>query len=510
MKTLIPTPAIRACLHVLVAALLTLSLSACLKLESVNCSDELSCIEGMTCAAADDVCISAMSPACGNGIKEEQEACDDGNLNNKDGCSADCQSDERCGNGIIDKAVNEACDTLDPVNGTRCRPDCRSVEGCSNGFLDPGEECDDGNLSDDDDCLSSCKRARCGDGLMNTSGMVKEECDPNGDAEKCNLDCTVSSCGDGKINTSAGEQCEKPGPKQGFYCTSTCKISRCGDGSIDSEAGEVCDDGNTVTESECLYGEPTCMRCSDDCKRPLELKGSTCGDGKRDSRKEECDDGNTDTEQKCPYGSPNCTVCTEDCKERSLGNGEYCGDGIRQDEKEVCDDANTDACGTCSADCKQVQREHARGVIEAVAGSAVIRDEQIIMSDGSRTVTLQFTKPNGNAQLSGSGLIEVDKNDTTSAVAGKIHQAIDGLFQAGDLDIASTLDGDKVRLHHKHFGSHGNRIILQSAKRAVKASGMIDGSGRSCPAFISCVTDDDCEMHLRCRSKQGGGMHCVL
>ena len=38
---------------------------------------------------------------------------------------------------------------------------------CGDGHLDAGEQCDDGNLSDNDDCLSTCVRARCGDSFIN-------------------------------------------------------------------------------------------------------------------------------------------------------------------------------------------------------------------------------------------------------------------------------------------------------------------------------------------------------
>jgi cysteine-rich repeat protein len=52
----------------------------------------------------------------------------------------------------------------------------RSVSGsrCGDGHLDAGEQCDDGNRSDTDACLSSCRWARCGDGHVR-QGV--EECD---------------------------------------------------------------------------------------------------------------------------------------------------------------------------------------------------------------------------------------------------------------------------------------------------------------------------------------------
>ena len=39
--------------------------------------------------------------------------------------------------------------------------------GCGNRIVEPPEQCDDGNSSDDDACLASCKFA-CGDGVKNS------------------------------------------------------------------------------------------------------------------------------------------------------------------------------------------------------------------------------------------------------------------------------------------------------------------------------------------------------
>lgn len=65
----------------------------------------------------------------------------------------------------------------------------------------------------------------------------------------------------------------------------------CGDGSVD--VGETCDDGNTVTETACNYGEPggICTNfCRADCGQTLSLTGAYCGDSLLNGP-ETCDTG---------------------------------------------------------------------------------------------------------------------------------------------------------------------------------------------------------------------------
>ena len=132
-------------------------------------------------------------------------------------------------------------------------------------------------------------------------------------------------------------------------CLPAPKQPVCGDGVVDVDALEVCDDGNTITETQCPYGTPTCTACSADCSEVLSLTGPFCGDGQTDLGHEECDDGNTCTET-CPYGTPTCTICSATCTLVSA-TGSFCGDGITNSPEEVCDDGNP-TCGTCSADCR--------------------------------------------------------------------------------------------------------------------------------------------------------------
>ena len=77
----------------------------------------------------DGVC----APACGDGIIVADEACDDGNLEDGDGCDARCEVE-----------LGYACDE------DGCAP------LCGDGLLVVGEACDDGNLVDGDGCSATC------------------------------------------------------------------------------------------------------------------------------------------------------------------------------------------------------------------------------------------------------------------------------------------------------------------------------------------------------------------
>jgi cysteine-rich repeat protein len=61
---------------------------------------------------------------CGDGLRELAEACDDGGVLDGDGCSARCDSDETCGNGVIDLAPGEACDLGPGLSRDGCSSSC--------------------------------------------------------------------------------------------------------------------------------------------------------------------------------------------------------------------------------------------------------------------------------------------------------------------------------------------------------------------------------------------------
>jgi cysteine-rich repeat protein len=106
-----------------------------------------------------DITPDAHVPECGDDVRDPGEACDDGNVTGGDGCSADCLSDESCGNGVFDPLANEVCDDSNVVGGDGCSANCLSDESCGNGVFDPlaDEVCDDSNTIAGDGCAQDCR-----------------------------------------------------------------------------------------------------------------------------------------------------------------------------------------------------------------------------------------------------------------------------------------------------------------------------------------------------------------
>jgi cysteine-rich repeat protein len=117
-------------------------------------------------------CTALFSPvttpaACGDGIAQGDEQCDDGNQLALDGCT-ECRIDT-CGDGVINQNVHdsflEACDDGNNTFGDGCRGDCLGVEACGDGLFDPAtERCDDGNNTNGDGCEANCQFI-CADSL---------------------------------------------------------------------------------------------------------------------------------------------------------------------------------------------------------------------------------------------------------------------------------------------------------------------------------------------------------
>ena len=88
--------------------------------------------------------IGADELACGNGAVEGDEECDDGNLDDDDGCDSNC-TNTACGNGIV--TDGEGCDDGNLAAGDCCGATCA--------FEADGAPCDDGEVCTfNDECDS--------------------------------------------------------------------------------------------------------------------------------------------------------------------------------------------------------------------------------------------------------------------------------------------------------------------------------------------------------------------
>jgi len=94
-----------------------------------------------------------------------------------------------CGNGILDP--DEACDD-GPENGPErpCTPDCQ-MNVCGDGYQSADEPCDDNNLLDGDGCTAACLPETCGDGIIATPTESCED-DNNTEGDGCR-DCQLES-----------------------------------------------------------------------------------------------------------------------------------------------------------------------------------------------------------------------------------------------------------------------------------------------------------------------------
>ena len=185
-----------------------------------------------TSSATESTSTGAPPPACGDGVVDVGEECDDGNADDSDACTNACKS-AVCGDGIV--GPGEACDDGNQIDDDACGNDC-ALASCGDGKLQPGEECDDGNQIDTDVCLSTCVKAACGDGFVQAN---------------------VEACDDGNSDETD-------------MCTTLCEAPACDDA---IKSGKE-------TDIDC--GGPACMKCDigEACLVATDCKSSACSQGK--------------------------------------------------------------------------------------------------------------------------------------------------------------------------------------------------------------------------------------
>lgn len=203
---------------------------------------------------------------CGDSMLTGAERCDDGNLNDFDGCNQvcllepnyvcptvgmPCTSTVICGDGL--RLGPEVCDDRNVLAGDGCSASCTLEAGwrcptvgvacvaasCGDSLIAGIEECDDGNMGSSDGCSSSC--------------VVEEgfACGAPG------ASCTRTNCGDGVRQGT--EQCDDMNHDLGDGCDTTCHAEpRCTNGTCVAVCGDAiraasegCDDGNARNGDGC-------------------------------------------------------------------------------------------------------------------------------------------------------------------------------------------------------------------------------------------------------------------
>ncbi|TFH20377.1 MAG: DUF4215 domain-containing protein, partial [Myxococcales bacterium] len=173
--------------------------------------------------------------ACGDGVVDDGEECDDAGANNDtvpDACRTDCTL-PTCGDGVTD--TGEQCDDGNTTPGDGCEPDCtfppttttsvtttteqvttttEQVTTTTEQVTTTTEQVTTTTESVTTTSLSGTTTTTipmCGDGIQNPGeecddGIDNSDTDPNA----CRLDCTLPVCGDGIVDDQFGEGCDPP------------------------------------------------------------------------------------------------------------------------------------------------------------------------------------------------------------------------------------------------------------------------------------------------------------
>ncbi len=316
--------------------------------------------------------VATATEACGNGVLEGAEQCDDGNTANGDCCDSACNYE----------AVGTSCDDGDA---------CTATDSCDGaGICNAGGplSCDDGNGCTDDSCDpgSGCvftdNTVACDDGSACTTGDVCSGGVCVAGAP-LNVDdgnvCTDDSCNPatGAVHTENAASCD-----DSDACTTadTCFAGVCVGGSpLNVDDGNVCTDDSCDPATGAVHANNTAScddgsvcTTSDSCaggacvgSAPLNVDdGNGCTDDSCDpatgavhsNNTASCDDGNACTESDscaggaCVGGSPlnvdDSNVCTDDSCDPGTGavhanNTASCDDGS------VCTTSDSCAGGAC-------------------------------------------------------------------------------------------------------------------------------------------------------------------
>ena len=329
-------------------------------------------------------------------------------------------------------------------NTVHCTTDANCVaygaDATCNDFgqcVEPGEDCDDGNVTENDGCSSICLTEGvtacvsltdvgcCGNGVREG----REECDDkntkNGDG--CSSVCLNEGakalkydCGDGKVAQSAstgGEECDWKEENDVYGCSSNClnvgSISKedlyaiCGNGA--QENGEDCDDKNTKNGDGC---SSTCQN-----EGSSSSYSSVCGNNKITCHK------NVDCSS---YGSGTqcnvlgqCVQTGEDCDDGNIEDGDGCsfnclfeGSSVEYTNPSICTDGTIGTGEACDA-------EEVGTVIAGFGVAEITTDapEEVTIS-GTGTASSTVTATEGTSGVTGFATVTLECSCTSDVSCG--------------------------------------------------------------------------------------------
>ncbi|MBN1771619.1 MAG: hypothetical protein JXB32_10175 [Deltaproteobacteria bacterium] len=353
-----------------------------------TCDDDEDCDDGAFCngaeTCADHVCADGTPPdegadcttdageagvcraelcapiACGNGVVDPGEDCDDGNDDNTDDCLADCRA-ASCGDGFEHAGVEE-CDTAVPRS---CTTDCDSTgsQACTDCAWEttcaaPDEVC---NGADDDCDTTPDNGFAC---VLGASQGCSTGCGSTG-TQACGAACDWDACvpPDEACN-GADDDCDTVADN-GFECaagtTRGCTTS------CDTAGTQTCDAG--CAWGECVAPAESCNGRDDDCDTVAD-NGFDCVLGSLTACTTSCGStglgactlactapGATD----CLPPAESCNAEDDDC-DTVADNGFDCVFGTSQGCTASCGTLGTQDCGTtCEWDACQPPAETCNG-----------------------------------------------------------------------------------------------------------------------------------------------------
>jgi cysteine-rich repeat protein len=415
---------------------------------------------------------NSVNPFCGDGaVNQTSEQCDDGNIVDGDGCSANCMNEEEdavtiiaqkivCnleadlpnwGNGGADITATTAADYVAKSDGQ-----CSLVSGWNfqwgqEGSGDPGRNFygEAGGYTtfgptDSNGAATAVISTITGSRLelreVLQNGYIPFTFDQGNQSNSNNVSAEFY-CHDDVLNYDNFDYVNNPQLGSTYYCVAFNTLANnspvCGNESI--EAGEQCDDGNTVSGDGCSATcqleqnppEPICGNqavesgeqcddgntvsgdgCSATCQLEQNPPEPICGNQAVESG-EQCDDGNIVDGDGC-----SATCQTENIVCTSCGPSFVCGDGnVSFFTGEECDDGNAVSGDGCSASCK-IETTPAPGGLVAGESTCSLESDIIVVMDVSGSMGYEFPSRLAQAKIAANSLLNyLGTNDQSGLVS---------------------------------------------------------------------------------------------